>query len=79
MSTYTDGYRDGYRDGFRDAQDMKVQQATVPASEPVTELPDLGEGMPSDADMLLYATPFFQTEDEKKENAAKDDAAENEK
>lgn len=72
-------YRQGFKDGFKAAQELTAQAAPTPKAEPVTELPDLGEGMPSDEEMLLYATPFFQSEAEKKEAAEKDDQEEDEK
>lgn len=73
-------YQKGFQDGFNLAQEMRARE-TQPEKrpEPETELPDLGEGMPSDEEMLLYATPFFKSEAEKKEAAEKDDQEEDEK
>ena len=74
---YTKGVCDGFRIGYQIA--MKDQAAAPPAADAVTELPEPGEGMPSDEELLLYATPFFETEAAKKIQAAVDDANEDEK
>lgn len=75
-----DIYQKGFKDGFSAAKELIAPaQAQAPKPEPETVLPELGEGMPSDADMLLYATPFFASEEEKKSAAATDDADEEQK
>lgn len=65
---------------FEIALSMEAPASGKRVKENLEEMANsLSQGMPSDSDLLLAATPFYQTEAEKKSQAALDDEEESRK